>query len=122
MNKYDEEAEERMMIPPENITNQPSCNNSGNNKKKTGLIKYNDYYESMGNAKEVRPITVIENLQWSTMSGCNRLFWWIKTFIQMITLTMISLRTDRLLDWNGYLKYHWKHYLGKTAPRVLFQV
>jgi hypothetical protein len=120
--KYDEEAEERIMLPPENIANKPPCNDSGNNNTKSGMIKYNDYYEWMGNAKEVRPITVMENLQWSTMSCFNRFLWWIKTFIQMITLTILSLRTDRLLDWNGYLKYHWKHYLGRMAPRILFKI
>jgi hypothetical protein len=56
------------MLPPENITNQPSYNDSVNSNKKTGMIKYNDYYEWMGNAIEVRPITVVENVQWSTMS------------------------------------------------------
>ena len=74
--------------------------------------KHNDYYEWMGSRKEVRPITVKENLQWHTMSKGETLVWWIGTCIQMLTLTVLSLRTDRLVQIESYLKYHWKHYSG----------
>ena len=74
--------------------------------------KNNDYYEWMGSRKEVRPITVKENLQWHTMSKGEKLVWWIGTCIQMLTLTVLSLRTDRLVQIESYLKYHLKHYLG----------
>ena len=112
MDEYHEETEGQSMLPPEDIANQSLCNDSEKNNKNTISVKYTDYYKWMGRVSEVRPISVTEKLDWSNMSWFNRVVWWIQTFVQMITLTILSLRTDRLLDWNGYLKYHWKHYLG----------
>ena len=71
-----------------------------------------DYYRRMSCVKEVRPITITENLEWENTTCIQRSSWWIATCIQILTLTILSLRTDRLLEWNEYLKQHWKHYSG----------
>ena len=73
---------------------------------------YNDYYEWMGRVTEVRPITITEDVEFCRMSHFQCLIWWLGTGIQMLTLTILSLRTDRLAQYNSYLKYHWKHYSG----------
>ena len=40
------------------------------------------------------------------MTCFQKLLWGIGTCFQMLTLTIVSLRTDRLVDWDGYLKHH----------------
>ena len=72
----------------------------------------NNYYEWMAKQKEVWPITVTEGLEWVSMSYFHKVLWWIGTCIQMLTLTILSLRTDRLGQGKGYLTHHWKHYSG----------
>ena len=62
---------------------------------------------------EIRPISVIENLNWNSMSNISKLLWMVKTVIQMLSLTVFSLRVDRIFDRN-YLSNHWKHYSGKN--------
>ena len=74
----------------------------------------NDYYEWMGSAKEVRPIAVTEGVEWHTMSNFGKLVWCNSICIQMLSLTIFSLRTDRLVDVKRYMKYHWKHYSGSV--------
>lgn len=71
-----------------------------------------DYYEWMAKAKEVRPICIAEDLEWSSMSNLHKLFWWIEACIQLLILTMFNFRTDRLRQTH-YLKHHWMHYSGK---------
>ena len=72
----------------------------------------NDYYEQMAMEKEVRPIKITEGLEWNSMSHFCKMLWCIGTCIQMLTLTILSLRTDRLGQGKGYLTHHWKHYSG----------
>ena len=79
-------------------------------RKNVGTIP-GDYYEKMAMAKEVRPITITEGLEWNSMPHMRKLLWSFGTCIQMLTLTIFSLRTDRLLE-KSYLAKHWKHYLG----------
>ena len=40
------------------------------------------------------------------MTCFQKLLWWIGTCFQMLTLTIVSLRTDRFIDWDGYSKHH----------------
>ena len=75
-------------------------------KRQKNKIWKNDYYNWISNAKEVRPITITEDLEWEAMTCFQKLLWWIGTCFQMLTLTKVSLRADRLVDWDGYLKHH----------------
>ena len=66
----------------------------------------------MAKVLEIRPISVTENLQHNSLSRGAKLFWMIGTLIQMLSLTIFSLRVDRIWDKN-YLLNHWKHYSGE---------
>ena len=66
----------------------------------------------MAQVSEVRPISVTENIKWSLMSSVSKIFWVIGTLLNMLSLTVLSLRIDRLADLN-YLSHHWKHYSGE---------
>ena len=66
----------------------------------------------MAQVSEVRPISVTENIKWNQMSSVAKLFWAIGTLLNMLSLTVLSLRIDRMADLN-YLSHHWKHYLGE---------
>ena len=76
-----------------------------------------DYYEWMAMAKDVRPISIAEGLEWSSMSILSKLFWWIAACMQLMMLTMFDFRTDRLQQRN-YMRHHWVHYSGT----VLFTI
>ena len=99
-----------------------SSTESHSPKKHIISSKYNDYYEWMGCAKELRPITITEGLEWHTMTAFKKLIWWIGTCIQMLTLTILSLRTDRLAQINSYMKHHWKHYSGGVLKGPLTNI
>ena len=71
-----------------------------------------DYYASMATVVEVRPISVTENVKWNLMSKAAKFLWVIGTLINMLALTMLSLRVDRLCD-RKYISNHWKHYSGE---------
>ena len=70
-----------------------------------------DYYEWMANTSEVRPISITEGLEWSSMSNLHKIFWWVNAFIQLMILAMFDFRTDRLHQRN-YMKHHLIHYSG----------
>ena len=76
--------------------------------------RYNDFYEWMGSAKELRPIAITDEIDWTRMKHFDKVFWCIGQCIQMVVLTFFSIRTDRFLQVNSYLKYHWKHYSGSV--------
>ena len=71
-----------------------------------------NYYDQMARAKEVRPITITEDLEWTLMTWCQQILWWMGTSLQIVSLTVFSLRIDRLAQWKSYLIRHWKHYSG----------
>ena len=80
-----------------------------------------DHYEFMATVVEVRPISVTETISWNSMSKLAKISWMIGTLLQMLFLTIFSLRIDRLCD-RKYLKNHWKHYSGsisKTSILIL---
>ena len=66
----------------------------------------------MAHVSEVRPISVTENIKWNLMSSISKIFWAIGTLLNMLSLTVLSLRIDRLADLN-YVLNHWKHYSGE---------
>ena len=76
------------------------------------LSNLQDYYDSMATLREIRPISVTENIQWNLMSKMAKFLWVIGTLIQMLSLTIFSLRVDRICDKN-YISNHWKHYSGE---------
>ena len=117
MNQCDTDIEHQENLLQSDSAKKRSYRNSGhrNMMHSSCGVTYNDYYEWMGSAKEVRPISVTENVQWSTKSWFQRFTWYFGTCINMLTLTILSIRTDRFLDWNGYLKHHWKHYSGNIT-------
>ena len=82
----------------------------------------NDYYNWISNAKEARLITITEDLELGAMTSFQKLLWWIGICFQMVTLTIVSLRTDRLVDWDGYLKHHRKHYSGKLRVIAISKI
>ena len=104
MNCDKEESEEQTVFIP--------TDNNGKQSSSRTQMNYKDYYEWIANAKEVRPITITENVDFKAMSSFRKYWWSCGTCVQMLTLTVLSIRTDRLFDWRGYLKYHWKHYSG----------
>ena len=120
MNYNSVDSEEQILFVPSDNNKVQSNSNPKSFRKSMAEIRYKDYYEWMGSAKEVRPITVTENVTLSAMSWSEKFWWWLKTCVQMLTLTVLSLRTDRLFDWEGYLKHHWKHYLGKKGNELLY--
>ena len=65
----------------------------------------------MAEVNEVRPISVTENIQWNLMSKFRKISWVIGTLVQMLSLTIFSIRVDRICDKN-YVLNHWKHYSG----------
>ena len=65
----------------------------------------------MAEVDEVRPISVTENIKWNLMSKFTKILWVIGTLVQMLSLTIFSIRVDRLCDKN-YILNHWKHYSG----------
>lgn len=71
-----------------------------------------NYYDQMAKAKEVRPITITEDLEWTLMTWFHQILWWMGTLLQIVSLTIFSLRIDRLAQWKTYLIHHWKHYSG----------
>ena len=75
---------------------------------------YSDFYEWMGSAKEIRPVAITDDIDWSRMKHYDKVFWCIGQCIQMVILTFFSIRTDRCSQVNSYLKYHWKHYSGSV--------
>ena len=111
MNRSSGDSEEHsVFIPNDNYGRRSSC--STKSSKSNLDMNYKDYYEWTASAKEVRPITITENVDFKAMPFSQKLWWSFGTCVQMLTLTVLSIRTDRLLDWRGYLKYHWKHYSG----------
>ena len=114
MTSFTQDIEEQNdLINETNNAPKGSSNAFESSKRQKNKIWKNDYYNWISNAKEVRPITITEDLEWGAMTCFQKLLWWVGMCIQMLTLTILSLRTDRLLDWDGYLKHHWKHYSGK---------
>ena len=107
----DDLEEQRQFIQDDRVTDE-SSRDVKILKKPVSPRRTKDYYEWMGCVKEIRPITVTEDVEWSSMTQFQRLVWWIATGIQMLTLTILSLRTDRLLQCDNYMKCHWKHYSG----------
>ena len=75
----------------------------------------------MAKVLEIRPISVTENLQYNLMSRGAKLFWMVGTLIQMLSLTIFSLRVDRIWDKN-YLSNHWKHYSGTISTKSFQKV
>ena len=112
MNNLIEDIEEQSKFVPINNIEDESLGDSRSPKRHILPPRYKDYYEWMGCVKEVRPITVTEDVELCRMSSFRRLIWWMGTGIQMLSLTILSLRTDRLIQCNSYMKYHWKHYSG----------
>ena len=110
--KTEEPEEKIIFIPTENNELRSSSLTKHNKNSKSVVTSNNDYYEWMANAKEVRPITVTENVDLNSMSCSEKVLWSLGTVLQMLTLTVLSIRTDRLFDWDRYLKHHWKHYSG----------
>ena len=102
--------EHTVFIPNDSYGRRSSC--STKSSKSNLDMNYKDYYEWTASAKEVRPITITENVDFKAMSSFRKFWWSCGTCVQMLTLTILSIRTDRLFDWRGYLKYHWKHYSG----------
>ena len=114
MTSFIEDIEEQNdRINKTNNSQEGSSNAFESSKRQKNKIWKNDYYNWISNAKEVRPITITEDLEWEAMTCLQKLLWGVGTSIQMLIMTILSLRTDRLLDWDGYLKHHWKHYSGK---------
>ena len=114
MTSFIQDIEEQNDLMNEtNVAQKGSSNGFESSKRQKNKIWKNDYYNWISNAKEVRPITITEDLEWGAMTCFQKLLWWVGMCIQMLTLTILSLRTDRLLDWDGYLKHHWKHYSGR---------
>ena len=115
-NEHEPDLNDTLLTKSESL----SHNNDERSKNTTSLTKpvyptsYKDYYKWMGSVKEVRPITVTEDVEWHKMSTFQHLIWWIWTCIQILSLTILSIRCDRLMQWNLYLKYHWKHYSGRV--------
>ena len=72
-----------------------------------------DHYEFMATVVEVRPISVTETISWESMSKLAKISWMIGTFLQMLFLTIFSLRVDKICD-RKYLANHWKHYSGSS--------
>ena len=75
----------------------------------------------MAKVLEIRPISVTENLQYNLLSRGAKLFWMVGTLIQMLSLTIFSLRVDRIWDKN-YLSNHWKHYSGTISTKSFQKV
>ena len=107
-----EEPEEKIIFIPTENNELRSSSHTKRSKNSKSVTSNNDYYEWMANAKEVRPITVTENVDIKSMSWSEKILWSLGTILQMLTLTVLSIRTDRLFDWDRYLKHHWKHYSG----------
>ena len=51
-------------------------------------------------------------------SLARKIFWWLLTFIKMLSLLWASLRLDRLFDVD-YMRHHWKHYTGMIIITVM---
>ena len=107
-----EEPEEKTIFIPNDNNELRSSSHTKRYKNFKSASSNNDYYEWMANTKEVRPITITENVDLKSMSWSEKILWSLGTILQMLTLTVLSIRTDRLFDWDRYLKHHWKHYSG----------
>jgi len=79
--------------------------------KKFQEEQYSDYYECIENSKSIRPICLTEDVEFKKMSSVRKCFWWIGTFFKLLSIIMLSVRTDRLGD-PQYLGHHWLHYGG----------
>lgn len=72
---------------------------------------YSDYYEYLSTSATVRPICITEGVDFSKMSLLQRMWWWVVTFLKFLSIIILSVRTDRLGDWD-YLTHHYLHYTG----------
>ena len=60
-----------------------------------------NYYDQMAKAKEVRPFAITEDLEWTLMTWFHQILWWMGTLLQIVSLTIFSLRIDRLAQWKN---------------------
>ncbi|XP_023321507.1 uncharacterized protein LOC111696190 [Eurytemora carolleeae] len=67
------------------------------------------YYNQVANSKYIRPICIMEDVHLPSMSKISKFKWYFQTIIQMISLIIFSVRSDRLFQ-PQYLRHHWKHY------------
>eukprot|EP00092_Neocalanus_flemingeri_P095620 GFUD01121657.1.p1 GENE.GFUD01121657.1~~GFUD01121657.1.p1 ORF type:complete len:337 (+),score=53.32 GFUD01121657.1:142-1152(+) len=73
--------------------------------------KYTDYYQFIANSKSIRPICITEDVDFRNMSFVKKICWWVGTFFKLLSIIMLSVRTDRLSDVQ-YLRHHWLFYGG----------
>jgi len=70
---------------------------------------YDDYYDHISRSPSIRPITVTEGVNFSRMRIGKKILWWCITTLNLLSCIVLSVRTDRLLDWK-YLSKHKLHY------------
>jgi len=73
--------------------------------------KYDDYYQTIEKSKAIRPICITENVDFGQMTFTRKILWWIGTVFKLLSIIVLSVRTDRLSD-SSYLAAHWVHYGG----------
>ena len=66
------------MIQPPAPTPQQETKNDNTSEE------YVDYYEHVAKSNYIRPIANTEDVNFDTMSFCQRLLWWISTAIQSL--------------------------------------
>jgi len=77
----------------------------------SNIEKYDDYYQCIEKSKAIRPICITENVDLGQMSFIRKIMWWLCTILKLLSIIVLSVRTDRLSD-SLYLKCHWVHYGG----------
>jgi len=72
---------------------------------------YDDYYHFIANSKSIRPICITEDVDFENMPFTRKIIWWFGTIFKLLSIIVLSVRTDRLSD-KPYLRSHWCHYGG----------